>query len=97
MADHIGMDLESFFAEYVRRVGGSFSLLEQGDGLCIMHTGNGCRVYEVRPEQCVKYPFWGSLLDERQSWTEESKRCPGIGKGKLHPEKEIRKRMWKNL
>ena len=29
-------------------------------------------IYDVRPVQCSTYPFWPSLLKNKQSWEEES-------------------------
>ncbi|HQB07393.1 MAG TPA: hypothetical protein PK712_06015, partial [Rectinema sp.] len=43
----------------------------------------GCSVYPARPVQCKTYPFWETILENEQSWIEEAKYCPGIGKGPL--------------
>ena len=32
------------------------SLNEQSDGCCVFLTGQGCSVYEARPEQCRNFP-----------------------------------------
>jgi uncharacterized protein len=40
---------------------------------CIFLSDMGqCRIYEHRPIQCRTYPFWPSLLEDRESWESEA-------------------------
>ena len=97
MAEVIGMDLESFHYEYVRRVGNRLTLTEARDGYCVMYKhGVGCRVYDVRPVQCRTYPWWSRTLANRQSWDDESKRCRGMNHGPLHDVEHINRNTWDN-
>lgn len=50
---------------------------------------NGCKIYAVRPRQCVTFPFWESNLQNIAEWEKLKNTCPGIDTGKLHTLKEI--------
>ena len=40
---------------------------------CVFLSNEGqCRIYETRPVQCRTYPFWPSLLEDREAWEEEA-------------------------
>ena len=75
----LGITQEVFARNYLRSINGRFSLLEYGNGDCIMYD-NGCKIYNVRPCHAGR-----SVLDiesESQSeWEKLNKTCPGIGKG----------------
>jgi hypothetical protein len=43
----------------------------------------------VRPIQCKTYPFWNHILQSKQTWISEKRRCQGIGKGKLYTLNDI--------
>ncbi|MCF6154216.1 MAG: YkgJ family cysteine cluster protein [Candidatus Brocadia sp.] len=78
----------AFAKNYLRTINDRFSLLEYGNGDCIMYD-NGCKIYDVRPCQCRSFPFWTSNLENRSEWEKVKKTCPGIDKGKLHTLEEI--------
>ncbi len=48
-----------------------------------------CSVYPVRPLQCRTWPFWEGNLASPDNWNRAGTRCPGLGKGKLHEQREI--------
>ena len=52
-----------------------------------------CAVYEARPVQCRTYPFWDTIVKDRQSWEAEGAFCPGINHGKTHSKREIEEQM----
>jgi Fe-S-cluster containining protein len=58
---------------------------------CVFLGPEGCTVYPARPVQCATYPFWSTVVADEQSWEEERRWCPGIGKGPLHTKEEIDK------
>lgn len=93
LADGLKMDKDSFIKIYCRLVDmGSFkmiSLQEKDNYDCIFLTKTGCSVYKYRPLQCQTYPFWAHVVEDQNSWEQEAKSCPGIGKGKLYSKKEI--------
>ncbi|GAN34532.1 MAG: YkgJ family cysteine cluster protein [Candidatus Brocadia sp. AMX2] len=84
----LGITQNAFAKNYLRSINDRFSLLEYGNGDCIMYD-NGCKIYDVRPCQCRSFPFWTSNLENRSEWEKLRKTCPGIGKGKLHTIKDI--------
>lgn len=63
-------------------------LQEKQDFDCILWD-NGCIAYEKRPLQCSSYPFWSSLLSDKNWWDANACDCPGINVGTLHDKKEI--------
>lgn len=55
--------------------------------------GKQCSVYEARPTQCRTWPFWPENMDAK-TWDEDVvSYCPGVGKGKLYSQSEIKKLM----
>ena len=64
------------------------SLKEKSDFDCIFWD-SGCKVYDSRPLQCRAYPFWPSVLVNRESWERTKTDCPGMDQGKLHDREEI--------
>lgn len=98
LVKHFSLDQETFINKYCRKVdigiGYRISLLEKDNFDCIFLTEKGCSCYEDRPLQCKTYPFWPSIVDSEESWLEEGKSCPGIGKGDT---KITRAKIEKNL
>jgi len=89
LAARLGLDRASFCRTYTRTVwrGGKqlVSLTEKRNRDCVFWAeGVGCTVYELRPRQCRTWPFWRSNLDERVSWDEQARGCPGMNRGAQH-------------
>ena len=84
---------KEFIQRYCRKVPmGSISyvsLLERENHDCVFLDSSGCSVYASRPVQCETYPFWNTIVADRESWNREADWCPGIGNGKLHGRDEI--------
>ncbi len=79
MADHLEMDVESYYERYVRVVGRRLSLTEFANGDCVMWDKEvGCTVYPVRPKQCVTFPYWKEVLDNEDLLRDVARGCPGI-------------------
>jgi len=93
LAAHLQISSHEFINRYCRKVPmGSISyisLLEKKNHDCVFLEEHGCSVYEARPVQCAAYPFWNTIVADRQSWEREAAWCPGIGTGSLHTSKEI--------
>jgi len=51
----------------------------------------GCSVYEVRPLQCRAYPFWHSILCDKDTWKMAARDCPGMDRGDLYTRDSIEK------
>lgn len=79
IAAHLGLSLNDFGRNYVRRVGGRYALLESpADGSCVFLSGDRCSIYEARPAQCRRFPFWDRLLESPERWREAATECEGI-------------------
>jgi len=92
------LDFRSLFRDYCTLVdtgmGLSLSLSEKANYDCVFWGEGGCSVYEARPIQCSTYPFWSAILDSEESWNEEGRRCPGIGRGELRSRSYIEERLY---
>lgn len=86
MAAVVGVSVEDFEDEYVRRVGVRKSLIEYDNGDCVFFDNKSrkCGVYAARPRQCRTWPFWDSNIRTPEAWAETCQACPGSGQGKLH-------------
>ena len=86
LAKRLDVDVETFEANYVMRVGIRKSLKEFSNGDCVLFDAEKrcCTVYEDRPRQCRTWPFWDSNLRSPETWAETCEACPGSGQGKLH-------------
>jgi Fe-S-cluster containining protein len=40
--------------------------------------GQRCTVYEARPAQCRRFPFWDRTLESPERWREAAEECDGI-------------------
>jgi len=92
---HLGLDGRRFRRDYIETTeDGSEGIRLLDSGRCPFLEGdNRCRIYSVRPNQCLTYPFWPELLGSRTSWEQEKRRCEGIGQGPVVSEGEINARL----
>lgn len=89
LAEFLHLSVAEFGRRYLRRVQGSYSLIEKANGDCIFYR-DGCTVYPERPGQCRSFPFWPENLESREAWQEVAAECPGIGSARLYPVEDIR-------
>ncbi len=91
LAAAVGIAIEDFEDQYVRRVGARKSLKEFPNGNCVFLDGQSrkCTVYAARPRQCRTWPFWDSNLETPGDWKQACAVCPGSGQGQLHQLDEI--------
>jgi len=47
-------------------------LKRKDDGCIFLNPIGQCSIYDVRPIQCRTYPFWPSILKNKQTWEEEA-------------------------
>lgn len=94
LAAVVGISVEVFEEQYVRRVGIRKSLKEFPNGDCVFFDSESrkCNVYEARPRQCRTWPFWDSNLKTPEDWKHTCSVCPGSGKGQLYRLEEIEER-----
>lgn len=88
---HLQLGARRFRQEYIEITeDGSEGIRLLDSGHCpFLQDDNRCSIYNVRPNQCLTYPFWPELLGNGASWEQEKSRCEGIDKGPLITEKEI--------
>ncbi len=72
------------------------SLKEKSNFDCIFWK-EGCPVYAARPLQCRTFPFWASVVANKDAWDETAKECPGMNSGKFHDAASIQKRLDQRL
>jgi len=91
LATFLGMPIDTFSKQYVRRVGARYSLIEKPGGDCIFwEKSKGCTVYAARPIQCQTWPFWPENLESADDWEHVKSVCPGSGQGQWFSLEEIR-------
>jgi len=87
------MEFTEFYCRWIPSENGDIqlSLKEKPNYDCVFWVQDkGCSVYEARPLQCRAFPFWLSVLNDRNSWKSTARACPGMDKGTLHQEDSIR-------
>lgn len=58
------------------------ALIEKKNYDCILWN-KGCSAYSARPLQCSTYPFWSWIVQDRKTWDEIAKECPGMNVGQI--------------
>jgi len=80
IAEVLEMDVNEFALKYLFKKGYKYSIKENkiNDSYeCVFYDreSNGCKIYNVRPNQCKTFPFW----DYYKTRVDELKlECPGI-------------------
>lgn len=83
IAAYVGISAADFEAKYVYRTRHQLRLRKPGTSQCHFLTATGCSIHSVKPVQCRLYPFWPELVEYRDVWEYEGRKCPGIGQGPL--------------
>ncbi|MBM3201060.1 MAG: YkgJ family cysteine cluster protein [Chlamydiae bacterium] len=89
---HLELPTKEFLKRYTRFVHGRYSLTEKKPQYdCVFLKDNKCSVYEARPVQCRKFPWWPQNLTSKRAWQEAAKHCEGIDAddSKLFTKEEI--------
>jgi len=89
LAAHAGLTEEAFAQKHVRRVGVCMALLAGVRTSCVFLEKGRCTVYEARPLQCRRFPFWKETLENRQAWRDLTDECPGVNRGRCWSLQEI--------
>jgi Fe-S-cluster containining protein len=93
LAGFLALSPAEFRKRYTRLVHGKLSLVEKPGHAndCVFLTDDRrCAVNDVKPRQCLTYPFWPRILAGPASWEEAGQSCPGIGGGPLYKPETIR-------
>lgn len=91
ISEFLAISEDEFRKTYLVKVMGKYSIKEQKNYDCIFldKESRKCKIYKVRPDQCSRYPFWNSLLEDKKLWNYYSKKCPGMDKGKHYSDEVI--------
>ena len=106
IADALDVTIGQLREKYLKRYGLRTSIIEHPVTKdCIflkkIHGQKKCVIYDVRPNQCRTWPFWGSNLASADAWNKAAQKCPGINRGRLISYEEIertkkKKKWWKD-
>ena len=93
LADHLNLAVDAFMQTCCRFVevegGRALSLRERKNYDCVFLENGRCSVYEARPVQCRRYPFWEEIIATEEAWLSEQRYCPGVEKGDIIPPEAI--------
>lgn len=81
LANHAGLSVETWLERDTRQTYDGRYVLKsrEHDGICIhLNEHKQCNVYEVRPQQCRAFPWWGENLATASAWKKVKASCPGI-------------------
>lgn len=81
ISNHSGLSVDDWLERDARKTyDGRFVLKSrEDDGICIhLDENQQCSIYEVRPQQCKAFPWWGENLASDRSWSQVKELCPGI-------------------
>jgi len=103
IAEFIGEDETKLRENYLTRRDGRSSIkeLENYDCVFLRRSEGRCAIYSVRPLQCRLFPFWPSILRDKNIWNYYAFRCPGMDKGKIYTSEMIQSlknyNIWQDL
>ena len=81
LAAHAELDVEAWLERDTRQTYDGRYVLKsrEEDGTCIhLNAQQQCNIYEVRPQQCRAFPWWGENMATPSSWASVKRNCPGI-------------------
>ena len=81
LAEHAGLSVEAWLERDTRQTFDGRYVLKsrESDGVCIhLNEQKQCDIYEVRPQQCKAFPWWGENLATPSAWEKTKASCPGI-------------------
>jgi uncharacterized protein len=89
LARHFKLSTRAFTTRYCEKELGYWKLKDFTEA-CAFLEDNRCSVYLARPTQCRTWPFWPENMSPK-AWKKALVGfCPGVGKGKVRTEAEIR-------
>jgi Fe-S-cluster containining protein len=83
IAEYLGLERAAFEQRYVYRSKlGARLTVPRADG-CHFLVEGGCSIHEVKPLQCLVFPYWPENVAARSAWKGLRRYCPGVGVGPL--------------
>jgi len=93
MATFFGLATRQFTQKYCDKDSNGYWKVADFTKACRFLENKKCTIYQARPTQCRTWPFWPELMNAR-SWAKEvAGFCPGVGKGRVWTENEIRRQL----
>lgn len=91
IANYLCRDMEELRKKYLVRRMGRMSIREKDNLDCIFYDRGSahCLIYKVRPVQCSLFPFWPSMIRDRDVWNYYALLCPGMNRGKLYTKEMV--------
>lgn len=93
LARFFGLGTREFTQKYCDKDDNGIWKLNDFTSSCRFLKKNRCSVYEARPTQCRTWPFWPEVMSAKAWSREVAAYCPGVGKGKVWSEQEIKKQL----
>jgi len=96
ICNFLKMPKSAFLKKYTRNVRGKISLTENFHNFdCCFLKNKKCEIYDFRPSQCEKFPWWRCNVETKKAWEDLKEYCPGIDdqNGKLYSFDEIQKKL----
>jgi len=91
IAEFLSISENDFIQTYTNISKGKLCLRDGENQACIFLKDGKCGIYFVRPMQCRTYPFWPENIKSPARWKLTATECPGIGKGRVFSDEEIRR------
>lgn len=93
IAAELKIDEETLENEYMTLKEGvlTFRELENYDCIFVERNSRRCKIYKIRPLQCQLFPFWPSMLRNKDIWDFYAGLCVGMNRGKLYPPELLKK------
>ncbi len=91
LAKLFGLPTGTFTRRYCDQDSNGYWKLNEFQKECQFLQDTKCGVYAARPTQCRTWPFWPENMSAK-AWSKEvASYCPGVGKGKIWPQKEVQR------
>lgn len=103
IAEFLSVDDSELRQKYLTRNMGRNSIKEQKNYDCVFLKRNLglCGIYKARPLQCRLFPFWPSILGDKNIWNYYAAKCSGMNRGKLYTQEMIKSlqsvEIWQDL
>ena len=93
IACYLNITIEELETLYLHHTQGKWSIKERSNNEnfdCVFLEEGRCSIYPVRSAQCRDFPFWESMLANKDEWDFYATRCPGMNSGKHYTLEEIK-------
>lgn len=78
IAAQLELPTDDFLETYCETHRGHLVLKSQKNQDCIFLEDNLCRVHDVKPDQCRKWPFWRSVVETYSGFRHAKSYCEGL-------------------